>query len=490
MKYILIQFFIIFSCIAQAKEAVSLPFTFLNQHFEYSVDNTQNVVIANKDFQWSKEFIRFQDNKLLISSNNFLKTSIWNVYFKNKIDKTVLNIKGVNLDQDYKSEVLSNDLIRDTEVVCLAASNRYTQAMICKKISNQNSESTNQFPVVSINEKASTLVGSIILTHPKEKITLRISLGERDFIQVTTRKRQIIPSEIEKDSSNEMYEIKFYDLEDKLFSWKENISFDQEKFNIQNDKIISVQQDFFNKDYSKKDLKITYYKPPVPKKKINNMYQVSPFLGFGNLVGNTSNQNVNLQSELGFGVRGYYNYEFDKENRYLKSLSYFDFMSFVASFKKLQYISSINSYSINNENPFLYQLSAGLSVVYNQDLYYGFGLNINKEDSLAKDVSSQVINVSSVLNIDIGGYAHYLLYAKNKIQSHVLAGAGLLLPAQYSGESTSLGTRFFTEFQVGYRDLNTLYSFGLNYGYRQQETSSQKIKSQTFDYTLGYAVYF
>jgi len=484
----LVIFIILISIQSFTKEKIALPFTFLNQYFDYSIDSQSKIKISSKSILWNSELIILKENRLLIQSNDFFKNVNWNVYFKNEKSKIIFSLKNVSIDKNFMSDVLPESALKETESICLISSNRYTQALVCKSV-KANSAVTS-YPQVMINGKTSSLTGRIILTQPKEKITLDIKASAKDLIRITTQKRLFVPSEIERDSSKQIYEIKFYDLEDKLFSWSDDIGYEQESFDIQNDKILNVKQDFFNKDYTKKDIKISYYKPPIPRKNINNMYAVYPYLGFANVVGNTTNQNVNLQSSIGFGFRGYLNYEFDKKNQYLKYLSLFDFMSFTVNFKKLDYISNVNNYSINNDGSFLYQLSSGLSIVYNEDLYYGVSLNINKDHSLEKVSSASKIGIGSLLNFDLGGYAHYLIFERGHLQSNVMSGLGFILPSQYSGESTQMGTRFYTKFDVGYREINTIYTLGFNYSYRQQETSAQKIKDQTFDYTFGYSVFF
>ena len=471
-----------------AKEKVALPFTFLNQYFEYSVNQNDEVFISGKKISFNSDFIKFTESKLQIKSDEFLKPIVWNIYFKNSAGKVIDNVKKIDLKNDYTSDVINEATVKDTTSVCLASANRYTQVIICKSI---GASATNNQSQVFINGSLSQKQGRIILTQPNEKISLEIKFGSQDVIKVSTVKRQFLPSEIEKDSSKEVYDIKFYDLVDKLYSWTDSIGYEQESFIVPNDNIISVQQDFFNKDYSKKDVRMTYYKPQIPRKSISNMYAFNPFLTFSNLIGNTSSQNLNLQSKMGFGLRGYFNTEFDKKNDFLSKFAYFDFMSFNGSFKKNEYISSLNSYTINNNDSFFYNISAGLSKIYDPDFYYGPFINISKDSSIDKTAGASQIGLGSMLNLDAGVQAHYLVFERGHFQSNIFSGLSLMLPAQYSGETTTLfSPRLYLQADVGYREINTAYFFGFYYGYRQQETSSQKIKDQNFDYTFNYTVYF
>ena len=486
INYFIITF--LFLNMAFSKEKVVLPFTFLNQYFEYEVSDTKDVIISDRKIPFGTQYVQIEQSQLVIATNDFFKSSVWNVYFKDASGKVIDSLKKVNLDTDFKSDNLKKSTIINSTSVCLMSTNRYTQAIVCKSL---KADANNTKPQVFINGTQTQNYGRIILTQPSERISLEIRQNAFELIKITTVKRLFLPSEIEKDSSKEMYEIKFYDLVDKTFSWSDDIAYEQESFTIPNDNLILVKQDFFNKDYSKKDIKITYYKPVIPRKSINNMFAITPYLTFSNLNGNTSSQNLNLQSKMGFGVRGFINYEFDKKNEIFDYFKYFDFMSFNGSFKKSEYISSLNSYTINNNDTFFYNLSAGLSKIVNPDFYYGPYINIAKDSTIDKTSASQQIGLGSMLNLDIGAQFHYVLYEKGKFQSHVFSGLGLMLPSQYSDESTKLfSPRFYIQSEVGYRELNSAYFIGFYYGYRQQETSSQKIKDQNFDYIINYTVYF
>jgi len=488
MKFNLFYFLFLVTSVTFAKEKVALPFTFLNQYFEYSVSQNDEIYISGKKIVFNSDFVKFTDSKLTIKSQDFLKSVPWNVYFKNSSGKVIENIKKIDLKDDFTSEIISESVLKEASSVCLVSSNRYTQAIVCKSVSRATLN--NQMQIL-INGNIAQKQGRIILTQPNEKIFLEIKFGQEDIIKVSTVKRVFLPSEIEKDSSKEVYDIKFYDLVDKLYSWTDSIGYEQESFIVPNDNIISVQQDFFNKDYTKKDVRMTYYKPQIPRKSINNMYALNPFLTFSNLIGNTNSQNLNLQSKMGFGLRGFLNTEFDKKNTYLSRFANFDFMSFNGSFKKNEYISSLNSYTINNNDSFFYNVSAGLSKIYDPDFYYGPFVNISKDSSIDKSASALQVGLGSMLNLDAGVQAHYLVFERGHFQSNIFSGLSLMLPAQYSGETTTLfSPKFYLQADVGYREINTAYFFGFYYGYRQQETSSQKIKDQNFDYTFNYTVYF
>lgn len=496
MKIVFFYFTFFFSLAAFSNEKVALPFTFLNQYFDYAVQNDNQIMISGRNLDFGYDFVDLKNNLLIFKNNEFLDNNFWNIEIKNKNGKSIEIVKRAKISHQSQIAIKNIEILKDAVSICLSSANKYTQAVLCKAINNINHTNTNNGsyvthePTIEVNGLSVQKMGRIVLTQARERVLFRIKYSNFDFVQIVTFKRLFVPSEIEKNSNQEVYDIKFYDLVDRLYSWSDIIAYDQESFVIPNDSILRVQQDFFNKDYSKKDTKITFYRPSIPLKSVNNMYTISPYLTFANLNGNTSNQNLNLQSQMGYGLRGGLNFEFDKKNKYLQYIKNFDFISINTSFEKNSFLPSINSYTINNRDTYFYNLSLGLNKIFNYDFYYGPFVNVSKDFLISKTSDTKNINLESMYNVDTGVQMRYLVFEKGPFQSNLFSGLSMLLPAQYSSETTSLAPRFFLQADVGFRNINTAYLFGFHYDYREQQTSSQKIKEQSFDYMFNYSVYY
>ena len=154
-------------------------------------------------------------------------------------------------------------------------------------------------------------------------------------------------------------------------------------------------------------------------------------------------------------------------------------------------MSQVNSFTIANPNGFLFNLSGSINRSYNERISYALRVAIEKNTAIDyNSSSSSVVNMSSVLNKEIGVQGSLSLYDRGRFVSFLHAGYSLLLPTDISGSQSKMGSRTYFRTDLHYADGNKLYGVGFHYNLRNQQTSLQKLKDQSFDYTASYSVAF
>jgi len=496
-------------------DSPKLPFVFLNQYFEYDVSEGKIFSIGGHKIDWNDDFAQIVDGKLVVKKQEILLAGLWTINLKNAKNKVVFTVKETDLnalrtfvlpasataaimttpqasvDASGTAEVAKPAIAPGT-TVCLSSRNLITQYLMCKSLTPEPpAASETQYPEVAISKKKANKFGRVILNQPKKSILFDVKVNQIESIKLTTRKRLIIPSTVKKNVARKDYQIKFVDMEWDNYSWETNVGYDQEAFRVPNDNLVTVYQDYFNKDHSNKELDLVYYVPPYKRMKIMNMYSFSPFFGFSRFEGNTRTKNVSILSEYDISLRTYIMMQMPKEQKWKWFTQYFHFWTASANFRSIKYVSKVSTYTITNPTGFLYNFSGSVNRAYSDRISYAFRAALEKNTAVdyATATSSQV-NMSSVLNKEIGLQGSLNLYDKGRFVSFLHAGYSLLLPTDISGSTSKMGSRTYFRTDLHYADGNKLFGVGFHYNLRDQQTSLQKLKDQSFDYTASYSVAF
>ncbi|MES2803514.1 MAG: hypothetical protein V4654_13555 [Bdellovibrionota bacterium] len=489
-------FLSLFLPMAVLADSSKLPFVFLNQYFEYDVSEGKIFTVGGHKIDWNDDFAQIVDGKLLIKKQDILLAGLWNISIKDKANKVVFSVKEQDITA-LRTFVLppatgTVNLATNATTVCLSSRNVITQYLMCKSlVPVPPVASEEQYPEVLIAKKKSNKFGRVILNQPKKSILFEVKVNEVESIKLTTRKRLIIPSTVKKNVARKDYQIKFVDVEWDNYSWQANVGYEQEAFRVPNDNLVTVYQDYFNKDHSNKELDLVYYVPPYKRMKILNMYSFSPFFGFSKFSGNTRTKNVSMLSEYDISLRTYIMKQMPKEEKWRWFTQYFHFWTASANFRSIKYVSEVNSVTIANPSGFLYNFSGSVNRGYNDRLSYAFRAAIEKNTAVDYlSTSSSVVNVSSILNKEIGVQGSLNMYDKGRFVSFLHAGYSILLPTDISGSTSKIGSRTYFRADLHYADGHKLFGVGFHYNLRDQQTALQKLKDQSFDYTASYSVAF
>lgn len=512
-------FLSLFLPMAALANSPKLPFVFLNQYFEFDVSEGKIFTIGGHKIDWNDDFAQIVNGKLIVKKQEILSDGLWNITLKNAKNKVVFSVKEVNLtvlrtfalpegataaimtvpepiavDASGTTEVAAAvaPTVAPGTVLCLSSRNIITQYLMCKSLAPvPPAANETQYPEVTISKKKANKFGRVILNQPKKSILFDAKINQVESIKLTTRKRLIIPSTVKKNVSRKDYQIKFVDMEWDNYSWETNVGYDQEAFRVPNDNLVTVYQDYFNKDHSNKELDLIYYVPPYKRMKIMNMYSFSPYFGFSKFSGNTRTKNVSILSEYDISLRTYIMKQMPKEEKWKWFTKYFHFWTASANFRSIKYVSEASSVTIANPSGFLYNFSGSLNRAFNDRISYAFRAAIEKNTAIDYlSASSSIVNMSSVLNKEIGVQGSLNLYDKGRFVSFLHVGYSMLLPTDISGSTSKIGSRTYFRTDLHYADGNKLYGVGFHYNLRDQETAVQKLKDQSFDYTASYSVAF
>lgn len=499
-----------------------LPFVFLNQYFEYDVSEGKVFSIGGHKIDWNDDFVTIADGKLMLKKQDILLAGLWNITVKNAKGQVVFTVKEQDLNAlrtfpmsasataALMTEPAAVEAPQDASgtaeaaavtpapptlaagsTVCLSTRNKITQYLMCKSLTPVEAPVDGQYPQVEIGKKKSNQYGRVILNQPKKSILFDVKINNVESIKLTTRKRLIIPSTVKKNVARKDYQIKFIDVELDNYSWETNVGYEQEAFKIPNDNLVTSYQDYFNKDNTNKELDLVYYVPPYKRMQIRNMYSISPFFGFSRFEGNTRTKNVSILSEYDISLRTYIMKQMPKDQKYQWFAKYFHFWTASANFRSIKYVSNVNSVEIANPQGFLYNLSGSVNRAFNDRISYAFRVAIEKNTAIEyTSASSSVVNMSSVLNKELGVQGSLNMYDQGRFVSFLHAGYAWLLPTDISGSQSKMGTRAYFRTDLHYADGNKLYGVGFHYNLRDQQTQLQKLKDQSFDYTASYSVAF
>ncbi|MCM2353176.1 MAG: hypothetical protein NDI63_06115 [Pseudobdellovibrio sp.] len=497
-----------------------LPFVFLNQYIEYDVSEGKILNIGGHKIDWNDDFATIKDGKLLLKKQEILLAGIWNITVKNPKNKVVFTVKEQDLNAlrtfpmpasatatlmmapepvaapEEVSGTVAAALLQPQELViapgstvCLSTRNQITQYLMCKSLTPMTP--LEGYPQVEIAKKKVNPYGRLILNQPKKSVLFDVKINELESIKLTTRKRLIIPSTVKKNVARKDYQIKFIDVEMDNYSWETNVGYEQEAFKIPNDNLVTAYQDYFNKDNSNKELDLTYYVPPYKRMKILNMYSISPFFGFSRFEGNTRTKNVSILSEYDISLRTYIMKQMPKEQKYQWFAKYFHFWTASANFRSIKYVSNVNSVTVANPQGFLYNLSGSVNRAFSDRISYAIRAAVEKNTAVDYNSNNSAeVNMSSVLNKELGVQGSLNMYDRGRFVSFLHAGYAWLLPTDISGSQSKMGTRAYFRTDLHYADGNKLYGIGFHYNLRNQETQLQKLKDQSFDYTASYSVAF
>lgn len=462
-----------------------LPFVFLNQYYAYDVSANGDVIIGDKKVNLNLSSLFINEGQVSLQSADLIflnnqKVEIQVLDAQNRaLSQQVVDL--FQIDQRYDLD-LSAKSLESAKQICFKQKNQFSMMTIC--FPAEPIQIDNPSVKIFVEGIEVGLKGQVILKETKNKIQFLAKYASGSTLEVLTRKRKFLPATVSKNSENGIYEVDFVDLENNKIRWGEQIFFDQESFKIASDNIVQVYQGIYNKDTSKKSYSLTYYTPTYKRPRIINKWTATPLISFSKLDGNTANENFSLTSPANFGVNlNSYRLLPSKYSRML----YADHWVADLSFKSAAMASTANNYTISNSKQNLLGLNLGLTREFADFSWYGLFINF-QQDVIANNTASAAgaIDLSTVMNMDLSAKLNYMFLEAGRYTAEALLGYAFILPAKISGQSSSLGSRFFGGADLIYDYKDRLVSFGVTYSQRAQKTSAQSFTEQVFEYRFGY----
>ncbi len=468
-----------------AEPKKELPFVFLNQYYAYEANANGYIIVGDKKINLNQSSLFINEGQVSLQSADLIflngqKVEIQVLDAQNKgLSQQVIDL--FQIDQRYDLD-LSAKSLKSAVQVCFKQKNQFSMMNICfpvEPVQNANPNAKIMIDGIEVGPK-----GQVILKETKNKIQFLAQYASGASLEVMTKKRKFLPSTVNKNSENGVYEVDFVDLENNKIKWAEQIFFDQESFRIASDNVIQVYQGLYNKDNSKKSYSLTYYTPTYKRPRITNKWTVTPQISFSKLDGNTTNEKFSLTSPANFGL---------SLNSYrllpprFSKLLYADHWIAELSYKSAALASTASSYTIENAKQNLLGLQLGLTREFTDFSWYGLFINF-QQDIVANSTasSSGVVDLGTVLNMDIAGKVNYMFLEAGRYTAEANGGYAFILPAKISGSSSSLGARMFAGTDLIYDYNDQLISLGVLYSQRTQKTAAQSFTEQLFEYRFGY----
>ncbi len=468
-----------------AEPKKELPFVFLNQYYAYEANANGDIILGDKKINLNQSSLFINEGQASLQSADLIflngqKVEIQVLDAQNK-GLSQQSVDVFQIDQRYDLD-MSTQSLKLAAQICFKQKNQFSMMNICfpvEPVQNENIGAKILVDGIEVGPK-----GQVILKETKNKIQFLAQYASGASLEVITRKRKFLPSTVNKNSENGVYEVDFVDLENNKIKWSEQIFFDQESFRIASDNVIQVYQGIYNKDNSKKSYSLTYYTPKYKRPRILNKWTVTPQVSFVKLDGNTANEKFSLTSPANFGLN--LNSYRLLPAKYSKML-YADHWVAELSYKSTALASTASNYAIENAKQNLLGLQLGLTREFTDFSWYGLFINL-QQDIVANSTASLsgVVDLGTVQNMDILGKVNYMFLEAGRYTAEANGGYGFILPAKISGSSSSLGTRLFAGADLIYDHNDQLISLGVLYSQRTQKTASQSFTEQLFEYRFGY----
>ncbi len=459
-----------------------IPFVYLNQYFSFKLVSEHEVLLDDRALDFDQLQFEVKEDQILIRINDmtFFNKSEISVYLKDSslIKKSstkvaVLKNSGVTLPKS-----------PDLDLICFVFKSQFTEMQACKQLVPHENPSNFQ-PRVLIDGQTFPSSGIVVLKNKDESVLFQAQLSINNLMELRTKKRSVVPKNIQKSVNQEEFKVVFQDLEAKeKASWTDTISVSQSYFNIELDPILNLKQDIYFTGAKLKESSFNYVrteiqKPVGPKVFLHNT-TFEPFGIYQGAAGTSSKLNVTLTSDLGKGLKIDHRWLLDRRlNAQVEGYAY------------QTTIMADSANLVNNTSQFLFSAGGGASYQIHENFDL-LGEVIIRKDLFFKvhDQTTKAIDIISGLNKILSVIPRWTFYRNMNSSAGVDLGIYYLLPTTADSEAIQAGSSF----QVG---LN--YSYEFRFGHlkfesyylrRAQNTQSFNFSEQTAFYGLGYQYFF
>lgn len=276
------------------------PFVYLNQYFNYQVDNSANIKINDSVWSLDDLAITLKDKKAKVELRRSL--SAFNKDSEVGIIGTDGQYKKLSSGEKISSlEINPNQL--NNSLICVTKNNEYTKITLCR---NGLSQNVGNLSKATANTKDIEPAGTVILNDNTDNINFKVTYADKSSFELITKKRSVWPVKIEKDKGSEDFEMNFVDAANDKYKWNADVSISQTYFPLRFDNLISLRQGIFFNDSITKEISITksynVKAATLPEGPKNNIITVEPIFVFNEISGKSIEINATLRSGTGMGI--------------------------------------------------------------------------------------------------------------------------------------------------------------------------------------------
>lgn len=472
-----------FSMISAKSNSISqklkLPFSLLNQYFEYFVEKDGKVNLSDKAFYLNKVLYYNQNMNVYQIDPDFL-----NLFKNSKIFVNYISQYPISIDYNLNKSINSSlNLIPsgNSMGLCLIIQNEFTTLELCISRKPISIVELNA-PKVKIDNQSVDASGMVILNVDNERLGLNIDFNEQNYIHLKTEKKFFNLVNLKKDIQEEELKARFLISKNKK-NWDEKLSLTSDSFKIPYDEIITLNQDYLITDLNFKNTNYDYeYKDPPSLFKVSTQrYGVEPTLYYSSLTSqNAQDFLVNLNSDMGKGIKLFYQNDVGKTQQ-----NFYSFLFFVTSIQ-----NDVQNQTILNKYHIPYQLSYMRKFLYSNNLSLGLGTFIQENLFFTDSATSEATELFTAVNSGLSAFVDYKIYNQQKIEVTIPFEAKVLQPVVQGKSKVNTGFSFELGIKGSYQLGWGRFSLGISYGERFQNSEEIQLKEQFFNYNAGYIYLF
>ncbi|MEQ1723286.1 MAG: hypothetical protein ABL930_08915 [Pseudobdellovibrio sp.] len=205
-----------------------------------------------------------------------------------------------------------------------------------------------------------------------------------------------------------------------------------------------------------------------------NKLGVEPFGIYSELIGASSVIEARLITNLGQGLKVYYQNNITTTYEALFSISAY----------RTEIVADKNSTTLVEKEQTPISTQAGLRQHFNDDWSLTGLLSIN-QDLFFEQTATNEVTVKKAINSSLKVSPEFTFLRYEKLTLALNAGLALLMPTSVAGSATKIGTLYDAEFKVLHKlDYGRVYA-GLAYDSRQQKNDTYDFKENSLTYKIG-----
>lgn len=420
---------------ARAASTEKPPFVYLNQYFEYKIQNSESIKINDK------------------------------VYSLLDLIENTENIDGFKADLNISTEAQ----------LCTSKTTSFTKITACKQ--SKEKLIVSQIEKSSINDMIVENSGQVILTDNETPVVFKAHFKDGSQFEISTIKRVVLPVKIQKESGSEDFNIVFKDTKlDQNNSWTESINFNQSYFEFKKDALLNVRQGIYFNDnvnastaYSRSFIIAEDNTPKF------NFVGIEPIFVFNELNGKSNEINATLRSNMGLGLA----FTLDKKINDLSS--YFGH----AQFYTTTAAPANNAATIVDDTIVLMGLEGGYRRHLN-DKWSLSALARYKEEMFFNKLTSSSVLLTKTFTQSLGIQPEYQFYQNKLWTVKAQLAAYLMLPNAVSNSTdTELGYNIEAGINAVYKMRYGKVGANMTLGNRSQKNSIYSYNDSLILYRLN-----
>lgn len=451
-----------------------LPFTYMNQYYNYEYIDSSSFNINNNTYNF--------DNFLVSKTNTgaqFIIKKLSSFNMRNPrleildIDKKLVKTLIFSALNDEFSKNLTLDQGKSA-YICLISKNEFTTKKICRRIQDNESAPSPDLQIFANNVLLNP-VGQIVLNDKEKDLVFRV-VRNSDFFELITNRKNIIPNRAYKLANSNLMQVDFVELDQPAkFNFKAILNLVDDRFEIPIDDLINVYQDIsFNAnatfpkaiDYEFKDWKLRKY----------NKLGIEPIGLYSQIIVESTAVRAKIISDLSKGFKVYYS-KYPREG--------FEYY-YSGKLLLLQQRDDGNKNQITNKDLTLMAVEGGVRYYLTANFYYDLNVSLQELAYAEYDPNALAIEMVKAFTPTATAFVNYIVLELDKLRFQAIGGLGLNGPSGIPSGSTQIAFDINIGWQASYKMRGGRFYYGGNFSSFTANNSVYKFNYQALEHKIGF----